>query len=64
MHVAVQNCEQLTAKVSEMFEECETLRMEAEDAVREAKSKERENQRLKMLTADLGRQVKVCGRVM
>ena len=41
------------------FEECETLRLESEDAVRDAKTRERENKRLKQLTSDLGRQVQV-----
>ena len=56
----LQNCEQVTQKLNAMFEECELLRMESEDAVKEGKAHERENKRLKLLTADLGRQVQVC----
>ena len=56
----LQDCEQVTQKLNAMFEECELLRMESEDAVREGKTHERENKRLKQLTADLGRQVQVC----
>ena len=55
----LQNCEQLSQKLSSAFEECEVLRMESEEAVREAKVDKRENQRLKQLTSDLGRQVQV-----
>lgn len=49
----------LSQKLNAMFEECESLRLESEDSVKQAKIKERENQRLRQLTADLGRQVKV-----
>ena len=55
----MQNNTQLSQKLNSMFEECESLRLESEDSVKQAKIKERENQRLKQLTADLGRQVKV-----
>ncbi len=54
-----QNCDQLTVKLSGMFEECEVLRMESEGAVKDAKLKDRENHRLKQLAGDLGRQVQV-----
>ena len=56
---ALQNNTQLSQKLNGMFEECESLRLESEDSVKQAKIKERENQRLRQLTADLGRQVKV-----
>lgn len=56
---ASQKCDQLTVKLNGMFEECEMLRMESEEAVKDAKLKDRENQRLKLLTGDLGRQVQV-----
>ena len=56
---ALQNNTQLSQKLNGMFEECESLRLESEDSVKETKIKERENQRLRQLTADLGRQVKV-----
>lgn len=54
-----QKNEQLTQKLNSFFEECESLRLESEDSVKQAKVTERENQRLRQLTADLGRQVKV-----
>ena len=50
----------LTTKLNALFEECETLRLESEDSVSLAKASERENARLKDLSGDLGRQVKVC----
>ena len=56
----LQNCEQVTQKLNAMYEECEMLRLESEDAVKEGKIHERENKRLKLLTTDLGRQVQVC----
>lgn len=49
----------LTTKMNALFEESELLRLESEDSVRVAKARERENSRLKCLTGDLGRQVKV-----
>ena len=55
----LQNNTQLSQKMNGLFEECESLRLESEDSVKQAKVKERENQRLRQLTADLGRQVKV-----
>ena len=57
--MTLQNCEQLSQKLTAAFEECEMLRVESEDAVKEAKTDKRENQRLKQLTSDLGRQVQV-----
>ena len=56
---ALQNCDELTQKLNSTFEECETLRLESEDAVRDTRTRERENKRLKQLTSDLGRQVQV-----
>ena len=56
---AVMNCDQLTTKLNSLFEECEMLRVESEDSVRQARASERENARLKLLVGDLGRQVKV-----
>ena len=56
---ALQNCDQLTQKLNGMFEECESLRLESEDLVHQGKTHERENQRLKLLTSDLSRQVQV-----
>lgn len=56
---AVSNCSQLTTKLNALFEECETLRLESEDSVRQCRATERENGRLKQLAGDLGRQVKV-----
>ena len=56
---AVSNCAQLTSKLNALFEECETHRLESEDSVRQARTTDRENARLKMLVHDLGRQVKV-----
>ena len=38
-------------------QECETLRAESEEAIKQSRITERENKRLKTLTADLGRQV-------
>ena len=38
-------------------QECETLRTESEEAIKQFRITERENKRLKSLTADLGRQV-------
>ena len=55
----MQSNAQLTQKLNGLFEECESLRLESEDSVKQAKIKERENQRLRQLSADLGRQVKV-----
>ena len=40
-------------------QECEMLRVESEDAVKQSRITERENKRLKLLTSDLGRQVQV-----
>lgn len=57
---ALTNSNQLTTKLNAMFEECETLRLESEDSVHQARATERENGRLKQLVGDLGRQVKVC----
>lgn len=56
---AVSNCNQLTTKLNTLFEECETLRLESEDSVRQSRANERENARLKQLVNDLGRQIKV-----
>ena len=42
-----------------VYQECETLRVEAEEAIRQSRISERENKRLKTLTGDLGRQVQV-----
>ena len=56
---AVFNCDQLTIKLNSLFEECEVFRTESEESVRQAKAAGRENARLKLLVADLGRQVKV-----
>ena len=56
---AISNCNQLTTKLNSLFEECETLRLESEDSVRQCRVTERENGRLKQLAGDLGRQVKV-----
>ena len=61
--LAEQNCSQLTQKLNAMFEECESLRLESEDTRRHASADSRENERLKQLCSDLGRQVKV-GRQM
>ncbi len=58
---AVSNCSQLTTKLNALFEECETLRLESEDSVRQARATDRENDRLKLLVHDLSRQVKVRG---
>ena len=55
----MQNCSTLTEKLNAMYDECATLRLESEDSVKLYKSSQRENQRLKVLTSDLGRQVKV-----
>ena len=55
----LQNNTQLSQKLNGLFEECESLRLESDDSVKQGKVKERENQRLRQLTADLGRQVKV-----
>ena len=56
---AITNCNQLTSNVNTLFEECETLRLESQDSVKQARATERENARLKMLVGDMGRQVKV-----
>lgn len=61
---AVLNCDQLTNKLNALFEECETLRVESEDSIRQARASERENSRLKLLVGDLGRQVKVGASVV
>lgn len=57
--VAVKSNEAMSLRLSSSLEECEGLRYEAEDAVKQSKVTERENQRLKSLTADLSRQVQV-----
>ena len=57
---AVKSNEAMTQKLALVLEECEGLRYEAEDAVKQSKATERENQRLKSLTSDLSRQVQVC----
>lgn len=56
---AVLNCDQLTTKLNSLFEECEVLRLESEDSVRQARASERENARLNLVVKDLGRQVQV-----
>ena len=53
------NCNQLTNKLNSLFEECESLRLESDESMRQAKATDRENARLKELAGDLGRQVKV-----
>ena len=53
------NCNQLTNKLNTLFEECESLRLESDESMRQAKATDRENARLKELAGDLGRQVKV-----
>ena len=58
----MQSNTQLSQKLNSLFEECESLRLESEDSIKQAKVKERENQRLRQLSADLGRQVKVRNR--
>ena len=50
---------ELTGKLSKLFEEYETLQLESQDSIRLAKTKDREIARLKSSTHDLGRQVKV-----
>ena len=42
-----------------VYQECETLRMESEESLKQSRMTERENKRLKSLTGDLGRQVRV-----
>ena len=42
-----------------VFQECETLRMESEEGLRQFRVTERENKRLKTLAGDLGKQVQV-----
>lgn len=42
-----------------VYQECQTLRMESEEAIKQSRIIERENKRLKMLTGDLGRQVQI-----
>lgn len=42
-----------------VYQECETLRTESEEAIKQSRITERENKRLKSLTADLGRQVQM-----
>lgn len=56
---AVKNNETMAQKLTSSLEECEGLRYEAEDAMKQSKVFERENQRLKSLAADLSRQVQV-----
>ena len=50
--------QELQEKMETMVEDCETLRVEAEESLKYSRAIERENKRLKGLTGDLGRQVK------
>ena len=56
--IAVQQNEHLQQQMEGMLEECEVLRIEVEEGRKVEREKERENQRLSALTADLSRQVK------
>lgn len=51
-------CQSQQDKLENVLEECETLRLESEEALKVTRSVERENKRLKVLCGDLGRQVK------
>ena len=51
-------CQSQQDKLENVLEECETLRLESEEALKVTRSVERENKRLKVLSGDLGRQVK------
>ena len=57
---AVKSNEGMSQKLASVLEECEGLRYEAVDAVKQSRVTERENHRLKSLTSDLSRQVQVC----
>lgn len=49
----------LNSKLDGVMDECERLRLEGEDSVRQYQGVIREKQRLKALTTDLGQQIKV-----
>ncbi len=49
----------LNSKLDALMEECETLRLEGEDSVKQYGGVVRDNKRLKALTTDLGQQIKV-----
>ena len=54
----VRTNEEMQQRMQGIAEESETLRIEAEESLKFSRVIERENKRLKSLTADLGRQVK------
>ncbi len=53
----------LNSKLDGLMDECEKLRLEGDDSVRQYQGLKRENQRLKALTNDLGQQIKARNNV-
>ncbi len=56
---SVHTVSSLNQKLDSLMDECESLRLEGDDSVRQYRGTLREKERLKALTTDLGRQVKV-----
>lgn len=52
-------CQAQQDQITGLLEEFETVRLESEESIKFSRSLERENKRLKTLSGDLGRQVKV-----
>ena len=52
-------CQAQQDQITGLLEEFETVRLESEESIKFSHSLERENKRLKTLSGDLGRQVKV-----
>ena len=58
LSLSLSRCQSQQDQLENVLEECETLRLESEEALKVTRSVERENKRLKVLCGDLGRQVK------
>ncbi|XP_064382187.1 nucleoprotein TPR-like isoform X2 [Halichondria panicea] len=56
---SVHTVSSLNQKLDALMDECESLRLEGDDSVRQYRGTLREKERLKALTTDLGRQVKI-----
>ena len=56
---AVENCTGLQQKLESVVEECDLMRLEGEDSIKNLRASEREKKRLQALVSDLGRQVRV-----
>lgn len=57
--LAVKHCSDLQQKLESVIEECDLMRLEGEDEIKNLRASERENKRLQALISDLGRQVRV-----